>query len=392
MAKLIININDDGPVAVDDSVEMAAHQETILIDAFDNDDFGADGPSGVVTHSDSSHGVVTYDAATHMFTYAPTGGWDGYDSDSFTYTITDGDGDTATATVTVTVAEDINNPPTITVDAGNDGADDVVYEAGLPDGTGVAPTTITVDGHFTVADPDGVGEIISVNIGVGNSDWDIDIGKLKGSVIDGANGTLTVTDYDATTGVATYSYTLTSPTTDVADVTETDVFTLTTSDGESTSAPALITIKIVDDKPIAHDVSDSTAISGEGTNLMIILDVSGSMNTDPDGKHGFESRLDLAKDAISDLITGYKGAGDVQVQLVTFHGDAHSSGWMSADSAIDVIDDIANDAGSGATNYDAALATAMAAFETDGKIADDGTPAELMTRDSAFAELFAVGG
>lgn len=28
----------------------------------------------------------------------------------------------------------------------------------------------------------------------------------------------------------------------------------------------------------------------------------------------------------------------------------------------------------------------------DGKIADDGTPSELMTRDSAFAELFAVGG
>lgn len=28
----------------------------------------------------------------------------------------------------------------------------------------------------------------------------------------------------------------------------------------------------------------------------------------------------------------------------------------------------------------------------DGKIADDGTPAELMTRDRAFAELFAVGG
>ena len=28
----------------------------------------------------------------------------------------------------------------------------------------------------------------------------------------------------------------------------------------------------------------------------------------------------------------------------------------------------------------------------DGKIADDGTPAELMTRDGAFAELFAVGG
>ena len=67
---------------------------------------------------------------------------------------------------------------------------------------------------------------------------------------------MTVTGYDNTTGVATYTYQLTSPTTDGPGP-ETEVFTLTTSDGTATSAPATITIEITDDLPNAVDDFDS---------------------------------------------------------------------------------------------------------------------------------------
>ncbi len=68
-----------------------------------------------------------------------------------------------------------------------------------------------------------------------------------------------MTGYNSSTGVATYSYTLTSATTDVAAAVEEDVFTLTTSDGTVSSAPATITIEIVDDQPIAKDDANSVS-------------------------------------------------------------------------------------------------------------------------------------
>ena len=82
----------------------------------------------------------------------------------------------------------------------------------------------------------------------------------QNNVITGANGTLTITAYNSTTGVATYTYELKTPTTDLAG-TEQNVFTLTTSDGTSTSAEATITIDIADDLPTA--VNDGP-FSGNG--------------------------------------------------------------------------------------------------------------------------------
>jgi len=146
----------------------------------------------------------------------------------------------------------VNNPPTITIDTGNpptpgnpSGANDAVYEAGLSFGSTPTATTEFVAGSFRVSDPDGVSSIQSVTI---NGVF-IPIGSLAGTVIPGSFGDLTVTSYDNTTGLATYSYQLLSHTTDVPNVDETDVFTLTTSDGSLTSAPAQIVIDIIDDVP-----------------------------------------------------------------------------------------------------------------------------------------------
>ena len=174
-------------------------------------------------------------------------------SENFGYTITDGFNDPSSATLTITIFGS-NDGPTITTNPGNPGgADDVVYQAGLGTGSGVGPTTTLVEGTFRVSDTDGLDDIKSVTI----EGITILIGDLgSNNAIEGEHGTLTVTGYNSVTGVATYRYELTSETTDAGGK-ETDVFTLTTSDGDTDSAPANITIEIVDDVPIASDDSNS---------------------------------------------------------------------------------------------------------------------------------------
>ncbi len=169
-------------------------------------------------------------------------------SATYTYSFTDADGDPASATLTITI-NGSNDGPGITTDAGNPGgANDVVYEAGLGDGSGVGETTTTVEGTFTLSDADGLEDIASVTI----NGQAIAIGDLIGSTISGTAGTFTVTGYNSSTGVATYSYTLTSATTDVADAVESDVFTLSTTDADGVNSPeATVTIEIVDDVPTA---------------------------------------------------------------------------------------------------------------------------------------------
>ncbi len=169
-------------------------------------------------------------------------------SATYTYSFTDADGDPASATLTITI-NGSNDGPGITTDAGNPGgANDVVYEAGLGDGSGVGETTTTVEGTFTLSDADGLEDIASVTI----NGQTIAIGDLIGSTINGTAGTFTVTGYNSSTGVATYSYTLTSATTDVADAVESDVFTLSTTDADGVNSPeATVTIEIVDDVPTA---------------------------------------------------------------------------------------------------------------------------------------------
>src|SRR5262249_39775302 len=110
------------------------------------------------------------------------------------------------------------------------------------------------------------------------------IANLVGSTFTGANGTLTVTAYNAATGVATYQYELTSPATDLAG-TESDVFSLTVSDGTTSSAPASITIGIVDD--VANAVNDTNSVA-EGT----VAPITGNVLTNdlhPNGQPGADA-------------------------------------------------------------------------------------------------------
>jgi VCBS repeat-containing protein len=201
-------------------------------------------------------------------------------TEQFNYTMQDADGDQSTATLTITI-NGTNDTPHITTDPGNpQGANDVVSEAGLATGSNAAANTEFAYGHFTVSDPDGLDDIQSVTI----NGTTIAIGSLAGTVIHGANGDLTVTAYNGTTGVADYTYELKTPTTDIAGM-ETNVFTLTTSDGTSTSAPATITIEITDDVP--HAVADTNSIA-EDTAAAITGDVL-TNDLHPNGQPGADT-------------------------------------------------------------------------------------------------------
>ena len=152
--------------------------------------------------------------------------------------------------------------------------------------------------------------------------------------------------------------------------------TITDGDGDSATDSQLIdisgAINFADDIPgQPADINKTVQETGEtnDTNLMIILDLSGSMDEDP-SISGFDTRLAVAKDAIDQLISSYDDKGDVMVRIVTFHDNSHEQGsvWMTASQASSYITGLSDYAGNDSTNYDAALAEAQSAFVDGTKI------------------------
>ena len=247
------------PIAEDNVYRLTAGQLKAILasEGIFSNDFDPDGDPITFTRADNppnvtintTDGSLTIDATTVSELYSAYQALDEGETLSFTfpYTIADPAGLTATANVTI-IVEGVNDPPTIITDPGNpEGASDVVYEAGLPAGSGNGPTAVTAEGTFKVADPDGLDDIVSVTI----NGTVIAIANLgNNNLIAGTYGNLTITGYDPATGEGTYQYELTQTTTDGAGG-EVDVFTLTTSDGTVSSGPATITIEIVDDLPAA---------------------------------------------------------------------------------------------------------------------------------------------
>ncbi len=133
------------------------------------------------------------------------------------------------------------------------------------------------------------------------------------------------------------------------------------------TANASLVIDVDDDSPIANPLTaQATDAQTVDTNLLLILDVSGSMS-DPSGLNKLD-KLELAIAAIKELVDVYDGRGDVKIQIVTFSTDAEMQGgsvWLTVDEARAFLDALT---AGGTTNYDAALTTAMAAFGTAGKI------------------------
>ena len=186
------------------------------------------------------------------------------------YTITDADGDASTATLTITI-NGTNDIPTLNIpDRGgavkgeivSDGAatagQAIVSEHGLGDAADTSETTI---GRFVIGAPDGLDSIV---VG-GTRVTPAQLGNLGGVpvVIDTRIGQITLTGYDAATGVVSYSYTLGSNQQNGAgSVTDPIAITVRDRDGYTTSGT--LTVLMIDDVPTARSdaASIDTALPG----------------------------------------------------------------------------------------------------------------------------------
>ncbi|HJR28453.1 MAG TPA: VWA domain-containing protein, partial [Pseudomonas sp.] len=167
-----------------------------------------------------------------------------------------------------------------------------------------------------------------------------------------------------------YTYTLTSapktsPNANDGPNSLSESFTYKATDAAGNSSTSTIVVNIVDDVPKAVASDRSVAAVEIDSNLLIVLDVSGSM-ADPSGVTGL-SRLELAKQAISALLDKYDDLGDVKVQLVTFSSSAsdRTSVWVDVATAKTLLTGLT---AGGGTNYDAGVATMQTAFNTSGKL------------------------
>jgi large repetitive protein len=294
-------------------------------------------------------------------------------NDVFTYQVRDTAGLLSSTTLTVTV-QGANDAPTVTAATGNVSEEGLA--GGLADTTGTTDTTnsTTVSGTLVIADPEAdavttitvtapAAALTSNGVAVTwASSTAAGVQTLTASAGATTIGTLTM---NTTTGA--YTFTLNAPI-DHAGVNVEDVrgivFGVTAAAGGQTSAVSTLTINVEDDapSPVAAQVGSLAMID---TNLEIVLDVSGSMNT-ADGVGG-QTRLQSAIQSLNTLLDKYDDFGNVAVKLVTFSTNAQSvgTGWTTVAGA---KAQLAALAAGGGTNYDEALGDAITAFGETGKI------------------------
>ncbi|HSH87744.1 MAG TPA: type I secretion C-terminal target domain-containing protein, partial [Methylophilus sp.] len=165
-----------------------------------------------------------------------------------------------------------------------------------------------------------------------------------------------------------YSITLSKPVdhpnTTIEDSLKTDIGVKVVANGVTQTTTLPVTVE--DDSPVASNQT-VYATNSANTNVMITLDVSGSMGG-RDGVGG-QTRLASAIQSIKTLLASYDDLGDVKVALVVFAGDAQTrqlgTTWLTVAEANSLLNSLSPN---GNTNYDSALETAMKAYESNGKL------------------------
>ncbi|QLG89639.1 retention module-containing protein [Chitinibacter bivalviorum] len=298
----------------------------------------------------------------------------------FTYTITDADGDRSSQTLTISVngADDAIALDNKLITETNSGT---VNEAGLPSGSlaDSDPTTqpTSLAGSFTVKSIDGL-DHVTIGTGAGNTatvsftqaadgSWTPHFTDPSAVSALGNSLSITGSSYNAAdhTWTLNYTYTLQAAETHSAAGNDTLIDTLAVSaiETDGSTANGTIRIGVVDDAPIAKDISLSSATHVVETNLVLTIDVSGSMQG---------SKLDLAKQALSNVIDQYDALGDVRIMLVNFSSDASLQGsntWLSIGAAKALINLLS---AGGNTNFDAALAQITTHYNDYGKLTGEG--------------------
>ncbi|RKT61880.1 T1SS-143 domain-containing protein/predicted secreted protein (type I secretion substrate), partial [Azonexus fungiphilus] len=294
-------------------------------------------------------------------------------TDVFTYTVSDGKGGTDRAQLTITITGTNDLPFVATPDPVR--LSEEALPGGVLDDTGnTDQSNVAVfDGNLTITDPDSSSFTISLTApsetltsGGVQITWS---GGSNGADLVGMAGTTEVVRVSMSNSGA-YKVTLSAPVDHPAAGEDTLSLNVgvTVSDGVGSTSTTL-NVVIEDDAPTASQQTTNVAVS-QDTNVLLVLDLSGSMDSTVTINGVSMTRLEAAVESIARLLQQYDQLGNVRVQLVTFSDTAASvyTQWQNVGTVLDYLYSLSPTAGNGGTNYDAALAAAMTAFATANKL------------------------
>lgn len=334
--KLVVNVIDDVPTALDDANAVTEDGPALVSgNVLNNDTKGADGVTltgvqvGVVAAGDhvadgniasvitgkygtltlNANGTYDYQLDNNNLTVQGLGAGATLDDEVFSYTITDKDGDKSTATLTITISGSndgvtVNVPTDHTVPVGSDGKptnpadyaktnDHVVFESGLTGGSKPDADATKVVSNFTLKALDGLDPTNAFSIkykDISGVEQTFMLGKdaiealgTTPQTITTQYGELKLNGYSqAPDGTITinYDYLLNTAPTVTGDAINDD-FVITVKDKDVDTAVGTISIKIVDDAPVAksdtaeitEDAADNTVSGNVVTNDALGADV-----------------------------------------------------------------------------------------------------------------------
>ncbi|WP_189363029.1 DUF5801 repeats-in-toxin domain-containing protein, partial [Mesorhizobium sp. M4A.F.Ca.ET.022.05.2.1] len=286
-----------------------ADDATVVGVAAGNTNTDVDNAATLNTPIQGEYGKLTLHA-DGSYTYVRDAGTPGGVNDVFTYTIKDGDGDTSHTTLTISIGNSTPEISDLTPEA--NGGDVIVNENDLlasrgPDesaGSDTSKESTTQGGTFTINSPDGIASLaIDGHTFITNGTF------TGGSFTTALGNTLTVTGYDAGTGVVSYTYTLND---NEAHATAQDTnslfenFTVTLTDEDGQSANGTLSVNIVDDVPAAsaeasQDVAEGATVTGT---LDFVAGADGATVTHIDGtllvfgQDGYSQAIDIGDGSI----------------------------------------------------------------------------------------------
>jgi len=303
---LVIAIVDDAPIARPD-VDSVGENGPLVADGNvltgvgggTADSQGADGAAVVAVAFGASQGtlgnplagaygdLVLTSAGTYTYTLDPSNpavqtlAPGETLTEVFTYTLRDGDGDPAVTTLTI-VINGADDGVTINGLDGA-GAEEVVNEDDLFDGSSPDAAALTQTGTFSVSTPDGLDDVTVGGTAV------VTNGVFTPKVIDTPAGALSITGFTPTVapdgtitgGTFSYSYVLqdnllTHPLQGEDSLLESFLVTLTDSDGSSDTAS--LDIRIIDDVPTARN-----DVAAAAENTPVVIDVPANDTRGADG-------------------------------------------------------------------------------------------------------------
>jgi len=194
-------------------------------------------------------------------------------TDVFSYVVTDTYNAEQTADLTIVIQGADDGVTLRGLDA--EGAEELVYEANLVNGSDPDSPALTQPGSFDFDAPDGFGDTGSVSVG-GQSFTLSDLQALAGDNVDipSSYGVLTLTGFtgDEFGGSISYEYTLTGNVDNDSqagadDFGFTDSFAVVVTDDDGSFANGSLDVQIVDDTPTAND-DGPTGVTEDGTSYI----------------------------------------------------------------------------------------------------------------------------